>query len=109
MICNSQGAILASKSTVHHNVGSPFTVERLACLQAVNMGLQEGFSCVIIEGDSRSIIQKCRIETPRKSEIRGLTSSIHGAIKHFQIVMFQHVGRSANVLSHNLATRSLKN
>ncbi|PPD95367.1 hypothetical protein GOBAR_DD07597 [Gossypium barbadense] len=55
---NSSREVIAFKTVAYGEVASSFAVEALACLQAVFMGKQMGFTSVIIEGNSVSVIKK---------------------------------------------------
>ncbi|MBA0575233.1 hypothetical protein Golob_024897 [Gossypium lobatum] len=53
---NALGKVVASRSVIHANVGAAFAAEALARLWAVQTGLDLGFTDMIIEGDSLSVI-----------------------------------------------------
>lgn len=53
---------MVSKSVLHRGVASTFAAEALACLQAVQIGVDIGLLVVIIEGDALSIIKKCQLD-----------------------------------------------
>lgn len=89
-------------------MASPFTAEGLACLQAVTLGLHFNFPTVIIEGETRSRVQKCKREQPDKSEISAIIRNIQNLHKGFQRVVFQHVSRIANSRAYLSALECLK-
>lgn len=71
----------------------------MACYWAIKTGLEMGIQNVIIEGDSLTVIKKCRDKLPDKSEIRAY-------IQYIQI-QSAHVNREANRIAHVLATEGL--
>ncbi|MBA0697902.1 hypothetical protein Goari_021421, partial [Gossypium aridum] len=69
---NIRGEILVTKSTLHMGVASPFATEALACVQAVALGRSMGVDMVEIEGDSLSIIKKCKAKEQDRSKVGAL-------------------------------------
>ncbi|MBA0628755.1 hypothetical protein Godav_023415 [Gossypium davidsonii] len=68
MVARGQnGEIAISKSILHSKVSSPFVAEALACLEATRLGISMGFNSVTIMGDSKTIINKCKIGVRDKS------------------------------------------
>lgn len=105
---NENGEILVSTSTLHFGVALPFMAEGLKCFIAVNLGLSLGSERVVIEGDSLSIIKKCRRNERDKSEIRAVITNIQLIKDQFKEIIFVHTPRSSNLLAHKVATGSLK-
>lgn len=105
---NAQNEILVSKYVLQRNVGSPFTPEGYTCLQAVLLGLQDGYLSVHIEGDSKSVVCKCESKHQGRYEISAIIYSIQNLKKIFHNIIFTHVARSGNSLAHYLATNCLK-
>ncbi|MBA0582377.1 hypothetical protein Gorai_024527, partial [Gossypium raimondii] len=64
---DQNGEIKVSKSTLHFNVSSPFVAEAYACLEATKLGINMGLDSVTIMGDSKTIINKCRMTIRDKS------------------------------------------
>ncbi|MBA0619147.1 hypothetical protein Godav_028372, partial [Gossypium davidsonii] len=60
VVRNAKGEVLISKSRLHTAVGTTFDVEPLAYFEAVLTGIELDLTDVIVEGDSRSIIKKCK-------------------------------------------------
>ncbi|MBA0669806.1 hypothetical protein Goklo_007383 [Gossypium klotzschianum] len=63
---------------------------------------------IIIEGDSLSIIKKCRSNTPDKSQVCAYISDIHKLQSRFQECRFEHVLRVVNSLAHTIAKATLR-
>lgn len=53
---NSKGQVIVSHSVVQKNLGLAFVSEALACLEAVQLGLDLKFTKVIVEGDLLFVI-----------------------------------------------------
>lgn len=70
--------------------------------------MEMGWLDLIFKGDSLSVVNKCRINSPDKSEIGAYIRNIQQISKKFWWVRFQHVNRKANQLSHILATECLR-
>lgn len=93
---------------MNSEVGSSFATEAYTCLQAVRMGVQEGFLVAIVEGDSRSVIRKCEFDVFDRSEISSIIFSIKTLMKSFQDISFSHVARFGNSIAHLLASKGMK-
>ncbi|KAK5792990.1 hypothetical protein PVK06_034124 [Gossypium arboreum] len=50
-------------------VGTTFDAETIACYDAVLIGLEMGYTKVVIEGDSKAIITKCMAQSVDKSQV----------------------------------------
>ncbi|MBA0838090.1 hypothetical protein Goarm_010186, partial [Gossypium armourianum] len=57
---NSSGEMLASMVVCHRAIPSLFAAEAHACYQALRLGVCLGLDSIVIEGDSLTIIKKCR-------------------------------------------------
>ncbi|MBA0598179.1 hypothetical protein Gorai_007955 [Gossypium raimondii] len=64
---NANEKVLASNSCLHMTVGTTFYVEALTCFEVVLTGINLGLIDVLVEGDSRSIINKCNKRLVDKS------------------------------------------
>ncbi|MBA0753747.1 hypothetical protein Gogos_020320, partial [Gossypium gossypioides] len=64
----SEGKVLLSCSEIYQRVSLDFVVEALACRRATQIGIDIYWEKVIIEGDSLSIIKKCKTSIPYKSK-----------------------------------------
>ncbi|KAK9019080.1 hypothetical protein V6N11_034119 [Hibiscus sabdariffa] len=63
VICrDNEGFILAACSFMHLSVRDTFMAEALSCLQAITFAWELGFTRVVVEGDSRTVIMKCQSE-----------------------------------------------
>lgn len=102
------GEVLVARLVLQADVGSAFSTEGYACLQAILLGIQEGFSLVHVEGDSRTIVRKCESSLPDKSEVRGIISNIQDLKNQFHKITFSHIDRSGNGMAHELASYSLQ-
>ncbi|MBA0759710.1 hypothetical protein Gotri_022551 [Gossypium trilobum] len=105
---NGEGRVLIARSKLHENVGSAFAAESLACLCAIQTGIEMGLSETIIEGDALSIVKKCQNHVMDKSEIAAYIRNIHLTAEHFRWIHFRHIKKEANRLAHTIATESLR-
>lgn len=105
---DSDANVLASKSPLANNVPSGFAVDALACLHAIEMGLDQRWADVIIEGDAMKVIKKCMSKSRDKSLLSAYVSDIHGLKTGFQSIEFCFTPRKSNRLAHIIATESLK-
>ncbi|MBA0789027.1 hypothetical protein Gotri_027620 [Gossypium trilobum] len=64
---NANEEVLAFNSHLHMMVGTTFDVEALTCFEVVLTRIDLGLTDVIVEGDSRSIINKCNKRLVDKS------------------------------------------
>ncbi|KAA3463112.1 reverse transcriptase [Gossypium australe] len=61
------GSVLVSKSRVHEKVCSTFEAEALACREVIQLGIDMQEKNIIIEGDSLTVIKKCRQDSVDRS------------------------------------------
>lgn len=71
------------------------------------MGVALGFSKIILEGHSLTVIRKCRIDSPDFSEIGHLIMHIKRCNMVFQNVHFRRVNRQANIVADAIARNAL--
>ncbi|KAK5786258.1 hypothetical protein PVK06_040891 [Gossypium arboreum] len=57
---NSKGVVLLSSSEMHQEIPSAFAAEALACRKAVQIGINMQWPQIIVEGDSLTVIKKCK-------------------------------------------------
>ncbi|KAH1091582.1 hypothetical protein J1N35_018839 [Gossypium stocksii] len=105
---NANGEVIISKFYLHTAVGMAFDAKAIACFEFKLTGIEMGFTDVIVEGDSKSIINKCMTRSIDKSQIRTHIKNIQKEKERFQSLVFHFVPRSANQLAHNIARTSLK-
>lgn len=108
VIRDPRGRVHASSSAIHQRVGSVFGAETLAFADALKLFVCTGIQSIIVEGDSLSIIKKCRSTSTDRSIISPFIQYIHALLPRFSHVCFQHVNRCKNALADRLAKESLK-
>ncbi|MBA0552157.1 hypothetical protein Golob_022994, partial [Gossypium lobatum] len=106
---NDEGLVLLSCSEVYQWVPSAFGAEAIACRKALQISVHMQWDRVIIEGDSLSIIKKCKTKIPDKSLVSAFIHDIHQLSIYFKECKFEHTPRSTNGLAHNLASEAMKN
>ncbi|XP_039041004.1 uncharacterized protein LOC120179489 [Hibiscus syriacus] len=84
-------------------VTSVFQAEATAALHAVQLALGMGFQEVVVEGDSKSIIEK--LSTPRRdcSEVGALVWDVQRRSERFRSCSFLFTPRDSNLAAHILA------
>ncbi|XP_040941552.1 uncharacterized protein [Gossypium hirsutum] len=102
------GMFKASKTTLHENISSSFVAEALAGLEAIKLVTSMSLSSVIIKGDSKTVIKKCKSQKVDKSVLGAIIPDIQGKRVSFQDVIFQFIPRSENVQANNLAKGALE-
>ncbi|KAK5844503.1 hypothetical protein PVK06_000643 [Gossypium arboreum] len=108
VVRNREGDVLLSCSEIHEEVPSAFAAEAIACKKATQIGIKMKGSDIIIEGDSLSVIKKCKTEKQDKSQIGAFIHDIQQATSRSKHLRFEHIPRSANGLAHMLATETLR-
>ncbi|KAA3468585.1 reverse transcriptase [Gossypium australe] len=108
VVRDSRGRVLISSATIHKGVASAFTAEAVACRQATQIALEMNREVTIIEGDSLSVIKKCKNTTQDKSQIGPFILDIHRMKLKGKSLKFEYISRSANNLAHLIATETLR-
>nr|KJB31632.1 hypothetical protein B456_005G199400 [Gossypium raimondii] len=107
VVRDQDGAIRASKSTLHFNISSPFVAEAYACLEATKLGISMGIESVTIMRDSKTVIHKCQSTTRDKSVIGVIIHDIQSNRSRFQEIAFRFIQRTENGQAHILAKDAL--
>ncbi|KAL4282031.1 hypothetical protein GQ457_03G028010 [Hibiscus cannabinus] len=87
----------------HENVANAFMAEALACRQAILFARELGFSRVIIEGVSLTVIKKLNLDAVDRSLICSIVHDIKILSMDFNSISFCFVRRGANKTVHVLA------
>lgn len=72
----SKSVTLVSTTSIHSEVAYPFMAEAHACSVAVNLSLSLRLERVEIEGDSLTVIKKCKNIEQYQSEIATIITNI---------------------------------
>lgn len=98
---------MGSKTMVNMLALTLFAVDQaLACLQAVQKGLDLGYWQVVIEGDAFSVIRKIQSVKEDRSEISPYITNIKSLRKRF-IKCFKKISRNGNGVAHVVAREGL--
>ncbi|KAA3486789.1 reverse transcriptase [Gossypium australe] len=108
VVRNSSGRVLISRTTIHRGITSAFAAEAVACCQATQIALDMNIENIIIEGDSLSVIKKCKNINQDKSLIGPFIHDIHRLKLRGRRFEFEYIPRSANNLAHILAKETLR-
>lgn len=108
VIRDGRGSVIDPKIVVHIRVDFAFAGEAIACSDMIKFGQEQRILDIIIEGDSITVIKKCRKNEQDKSVISALIQNIKRRSQDFRSISFHHVNRRANQLAHILATTTLQ-
>ncbi|KAK5803804.1 hypothetical protein PVK06_031453 [Gossypium arboreum] len=108
VVLDQMGALKASKTVIHKDIPIPFTVEALAGLDAIKLAIEMGLSTVTIEGDSKTVIQKCQTIRMDKSVLETIIYDIQTRKSRVQDITFKFIHRKKNIQAHNLAKEALE-
>lgn len=78
------------------------SIETLACINGIKMGIQLGLRKVIAEGDSVTVIKKVRSESLDMLEISPHIRDIKSLIRSFRFGRFSHVNRITNGVADSI-------
>ncbi|MBA0756448.1 hypothetical protein Gogos_020650 [Gossypium gossypioides] len=105
---NSEGKVLLACSKIHNQAASAFAAEAITCRSATQLGIDMKWENIIIEGDSLSIIKKCRTKSHDKSLIGAYIHDIQQISLKTQKCSFEYIPRTANCLAHSIVTETMK-
>lgn len=108
VIQDFEGNVLYSKTRLHKDVPSSFAAKAMAAFDAIELGLQLGFSMIEVEGDSLTVIRKLQDKKLDKSVLGTYIYNIRGICSDLQNCLFKHIAKHANGVAHILATECLK-
>ncbi|KAA3481600.1 Zinc finger, CCHC-type [Gossypium australe] len=97
VVRDNEGVVLLSWSKIHKGVSS-----------AVQIGVNHLWPTVIIEGDSLSVIKKCKNWDQDRSMISAYIQDIKMMVSRSKKFDFQYVSRTVNTIAHDIATKELR-
>lgn len=105
---DSRGTVVTLKVVLHNHVSSSFAAEALAYLEAIKLRRDLGLTETILEGDSFTIVKKCRTEEKDRSELCAYVKNIKLALHGLGSWTLKHVRCTTNMLADRIATKSLR-
>ena len=78
-------------------------VEAMAAARAISFAQGLGFTSFVLEGDSINIIKALQFDDESLSPYGHILSSAKSMVVAGSSIMYSHVGRSGNNVTHNLA------
>ena len=84
-------------------------VEVLAMRRALWFAKELSFHCLIVEGDSKVIINSINVDNMAQSEFGHILQDIKFLCSFFSCVCFCHIRKQGNCLAHKLARRAVPN
>lgn len=89
---------------------SPVEAEANGALLSIELAISKGFTQIIIEGDSLTVINALRYRnTPTPWRIKNTISRAKDKLAHFSSVDFSFIKKEANVMAHSLAAYAVEN
>ena len=92
-------------ASLSQKISLPQTVvelETLAATRAIEFSIELGFSKVILEGDSETVIKALQDNSPSLAPFGLLIRDAQEAANFFTCISYAHVGRNDNFVAHNL-------
>ncbi|KAK5771303.1 hypothetical protein PVK06_047499 [Gossypium arboreum] len=108
IIRNDEWLIMGSGFKTHNLVRSVVLDEATVVLHGLQFAPEMGFSNVILESDSRPVIQNLQSSKEDYSEIRPLTWDAKALARNFSSCRFEFVARDWNSAAHAMAVEGLK-
>lgn len=99
---------MGSRLKINFGAASVFAAEAVACVQALNLGVQLGLREVEVEGDSQSVIRKLQKKMNDSSEISVYINEALKLSLSFSLCVFLFTNREANKVAHFLASEGIK-
>lgn len=107
VVRDQMGDLKASKIVIHEDIPTPFVAEALAGLDAMKLVIEMELTKVMIEGDSKTVIQKCQRTEMDKSVLGAIIYDIQSRRFRVEEVIFKFIHRTKNIQAHNLAKAAL--
>ncbi|XP_040932148.1 uncharacterized protein [Gossypium hirsutum] len=100
---DSRGEIRGAVTYLIEDVANAFIAEARACERSLLFVQQMGFQCLIVEGDSLTVIKKLQARVDNKSILRPIIHHIRELEHYFEKVVYLFVSRAVNEAAHTLA------
>ncbi|KAL4272436.1 hypothetical protein GQ457_13G019990 [Hibiscus cannabinus] len=105
VLCRNDEVLIMAAYILHHeHVSDAFMAEALSCLQALILSRDLGFSKIVVDGDSLTVIKKLCSVAADKSTISPVIYDIKMVAQGFVHVSFSFVRRQANIAAHTLTS-----
>ncbi|KAG8475460.1 hypothetical protein CXB51_032227 [Gossypium anomalum] len=108
VVRNERAKVICSRTVMHENIPLVFAAEAMACLHALNLGLNLGLREVQIERDSRSVIRKLQTEEEERFEIETYIKDSKQLSLGFGSCIFRFIHRESNKVAHIIAKEGIK-
>ncbi|KAK5775961.1 hypothetical protein PVK06_043917 [Gossypium arboreum] len=100
---DSRGEIRGAETYLIEDVADAFIVEARACERSLLFTRMMGFWCLVVEGDSLTVIKKLQARVEDKSILRPIIHHIRDLEHYFEKVVYLFVPHSVNDVAHTLA------
>ncbi|KAH9763516.1 reverse transcriptase domain-containing protein [Citrus sinensis] len=108
VIRNYRGEVVAAAVNTIKSFGDVEMYEAKAALWGIQAAIKAGASSIILESDSKRVIELINSKQSTLTELCWVIFDILEAKKSFQNFKAQHVGRTCNTLAHDLAKLALR-
>ncbi|XVE86314.1 hypothetical protein DITRI_Ditri18aG0025900 [Diplodiscus trichospermus] len=105
---DSEGFVLGAHVSSKTCVLDPFMAEAYAAVRAFQFAYEMGFTNVMFEGDSLSIIRSLKAKETDFSDVGTTLEELQIWRAGFHRYLFAHVGREGNMVAHSLSKYGLQ-
>lgn len=103
IVRNSDGQVMSACTYPLSDVADAFVTKARACEQALIFTSAMGFRRIVVEGDSRTVINKIQTIGEDRSILRALTSNFKRLERFMDAVSYRFVHKEVNKATHILA------
>ncbi|XP_058198346.1 uncharacterized protein LOC131313866 [Rhododendron vialii] len=107
VIRDANGMFMAAASRCLSWCKSPELAEAMAVRRGVQVGLQLGLNAVMVESDSKAVIDMINGHTVVSQSVNSTIHDVKVLSNDFQSCMFLFARRSSNSVAHTLASKGL--
>ncbi|KAL0401569.1 UNVERIFIED_CONTAM: hypothetical protein Slati_4186800 [Sesamum latifolium] len=106
---DAAGECLAWRTRNFRFAANPSLAESLAAREAIDLGIKEGWSNIILEGDYQSVINRLIGSTEDFSTIGPVIADIHFMMRQVSHCNVEYIPRQFNSFAHKLARSATHN
>jgi ribonuclease HI len=109
IVCrNHLGEVLGVQRKIVEGFFDPLVAEAWAGGRVIQFGMELGFTHIVLEGDSKLVVDAINAEGPSWSKIGHLVEDIQILLQNFQQWKVQAIRRSANTAAHTIARMAIR-
>ncbi|GMJ04337.1 hypothetical protein HRI_004102900 [Hibiscus trionum] len=103
IIRDAEGLILRAAHRLTSNIPTPFEAEAQALVHGLEFADDLGFHEIVVEGDSKSVINKMKSTELDRSKLRPYIIDAKNLSRRFRRCQFTFIGRKDNQATHAMA------